>query len=198
MLFNIFRYQQPHSRDFATDNPKNSETCQLQQTIQNKVKGKVVGLFFVSVSQFGTPEHRMSQVISNKSSTCEKRITKWLLKSISYLKNGEHFSNYRLQQNIPWEWNLVNVAIEQIKVRDNTWPETVNNTSESTYSTETDSGWNGKLSCVLGVCGSNTGQNTMCPGIVVLLGQSEHMAGGTTYSLPCPGSGLNGSAFEFP
>jgi len=31
--------------DFATDNLKNSETSQLQQTIQNKVKGKVVSIF---------------------------------------------------------------------------------------------------------------------------------------------------------
>jgi len=29
----------------VTDNPKNSEGSQLQQTIQNKVKGKVVVLF---------------------------------------------------------------------------------------------------------------------------------------------------------
>jgi hypothetical protein len=34
-----------YGTDFATDNAKNSEGSQLQQTIQNKVKGKVVGLF---------------------------------------------------------------------------------------------------------------------------------------------------------
>jgi len=103
-----------------------------------------------------------------------------VVKSIAYLKDGEHFSNYRLQQNIPRDLNLVTVAIAQIKVRDNTWSETVNKTSESTYSNETDFGWNGNLSCVLGVCGSKTGQNTISPGIVVLLSHSQHMAGGTT------------------
>ena len=31
-----------YGKDFATDNPKNSEGSQLQQTIQNKVKVKVL------------------------------------------------------------------------------------------------------------------------------------------------------------
>ena len=34
-----------YGTDFATDNPKNSEGSQLQQTILNKVKCKMVGLF---------------------------------------------------------------------------------------------------------------------------------------------------------
>lgn len=117
---------------FATDNPKNSEGSQLQQAMQNKVKGRVVGHSSFQCHHMELHSAVKLQIISKNSSTGEKLIPKWLVRP--YLKDSEHLSNYRLQQNITGDWNVVTVATAQVKVRDNTWPDTVNKASESTDS----------------------------------------------------------------
>jgi hypothetical protein len=59
----------------------------------------------------------------------DKWIPKWLVRPITYLREGEDWSNYTLQQSSPWDWNLINATRGRVQAA----AETVNEASKSIY-----------------------------------------------------------------